>query len=135
MKSKITMVGGWAFVLVFVAGCGSPDFCRVSGVATRNGQPMKFLQITFVPDDAELVRPPIAMTDKDGKFRLTTGSIVGVKKGAYSIHIDDPERVGGGKTSTEADYVHVINRYSAQNSDLKLDVSRHIDNYELKLDD
>ena len=135
MNSKAIKNGGWALVLLFAVGCCEPDFYRVSGVATRNGQPMEFLQITFVPDNAELVRPPIAMTDKEGKFKLTTGSIAGVKKGAYSIYIDDPERVGGGKTSTEEDYVHVITRYSAANSDLKIDVDRHMDDFQLKLDD
>ena len=135
MQSKVMFKLGLLFLVLGVAGCGEPDFYRVSGVVTRAGKPMEFLQITFVPDNPELVRPPIAMTDKEGKFKLMTGSIVGVKKGSYSIHIDDPERVGGGKTSTEEDYVHVISRYSAQNSDLKIDVDRHIDDYQLKLDD
>lgn len=135
MNSKAIKVGGWAFVFLFIAGCGEPDFYRVSGVATRNGEPMQFLQITFVPDNAELVRPPIAMTDKEGKFKLMTGSIAGTKKGSFSIHIDDPERVGGGKTSTDAEYVHVINRYSSEKSDLKIEVNRHLDDYQLKLDD
>lgn len=122
-------------LLLVLVGCGEAGYHQVEGTVTRGGQPFGLLQITFDPDDPELGRPPIAVVGKDGKFKMTSGTIIGVKQGSYTVHIDDPERVGGGRTSTEPDYLHVIDRYSAAKSDLKINVDRNMKNYELKLDD
>ncbi|MCA9194575.1 MAG: hypothetical protein KDB03_22545 [Planctomycetales bacterium] len=134
MKSQHLGLCSLLWILCTAVGCGPPEFCRVEGIVTHKGKPVPFLQISFSPVDPELVRPPLGFSDKEGKFQMRTARTEGVKRGEYHIFVDDPERVGGGRTSTEPDYLYVIDRYSAENTDITVDFQNHQDNFELKLD-
>jgi hypothetical protein len=65
---------------------------------------------------------------------MSSGSEDSVIPGNYTITIDDPQRVGGGKTTNDPDFVHVISRYARGKSDLKIEVKGHMDNFQIKLD-
>lgn len=120
--------------LVAAVGCGPPDYYKCSGVVTHDGRPVPFLQITFKPDILDSTRPPMAIADKDGKFEMKCGREIGVPPGTYTVLIEDPAAADGGKTSTEADYLYVVDRYSPQKSSLKYESDAHRADYELKLD-
>ncbi|MCA9193050.1 MAG: hypothetical protein KDB03_14850 [Planctomycetales bacterium] len=123
-----------AALIASFAGCGPPEYCRVSGIVTHNGKPVPFLQIRLAPVILDSGRPPLAMSDKDGKFEMTTGRTVGVKNGEYTVHIEDPVAVDGAKTSTDPDYLYCVDKYSPKNSALKLTIDHHLDNFELVLE-
>ncbi len=95
---------------------------------------MPWVQITFQPEIADSVRPPIAIADENGRFEMTSGRNKGVPPGTYIVHIEDPAAADGGQTSTEPDYLYVIDRYSPYKSDLKYVADQHRTDYELKLD-
>lgn len=62
--------------LMALAGCGSSheapleDSVPVSGVLTYKGQPLPFYRVTLIPVDGR--RPATGVTDKEGKFVLST---------------------------------------------------------------
>ncbi|MCA9195325.1 MAG: hypothetical protein KDB03_26320 [Planctomycetales bacterium] len=131
-----TQCAAISFLMLMIAavGCGPPEYCRVSGVVTHNGKPVPFLQIKLAPVILDSGRPPLAMSDKEGKFQMTTARTVGVKSGEYTVHIEDPVAVDGAQTSTEKDYLYCIDKYSPKNSTLKLTIDHHMDDFELVLE-
>ena len=56
-----------ALVLILLTGCGGPKLVPVQGIATRGGQPLKNLRITFYPAEGPA---STADTDEDGHFEL-----------------------------------------------------------------
>jgi hypothetical protein len=125
-------VGMLLGMLALSVGCGKPDFYKCDGVVTLDGKPIENLQITFQPDNPD-TRPPLAMTDAEGKFEMTTGREYGVKPGSYIINIEDPAAANGGKTSSEPDYVYVVGRYGPGKSDLKYEADSHRTGYQISL--
>lgn len=121
-----------AGVIPFCVGCGQPDYYKCGGVVSLDGKPIPKLQINFVPEDIN-IRPPVGMTDDSGHFDMTSGDEYGVPPGKYKIAIVDPGAADGRKTSTEAGYVYVVNRYKEANTDLTYEANSHQSNYEIKL--
>ena len=118
--------------LCFLVGCGEPDYYLCNGVVTLNDKPIGDLQITFQPNEVG-GRPPIGLTDKEGRFEMTSGSEYGVPPGSYKIFIEDPAAADGRKTSTQPDYLYVVGNYGPQKSDLTYEANSHQKNYEIKL--
>lgn len=117
-----------------LVGCGTPDYYQCEGVVTHEGKPVGPLLITFEPENPEAGRPPSAMSDKDGKFKMETGREAGVPPGNYLIHVVDPVAADGRKMSTAPEYLYVIDRYSPEKTDVKYTADSHQSNFELKLD-
>ncbi|GIW98974.1 MAG: hypothetical protein KatS3mg111_2307 [Pirellulaceae bacterium] len=65
---------------------------------------------------------------------MKTGRHIGVPPGSYIVHIEDPAAADGGQTSTDPDYLYVVDRYSPLKSDLKYLADAHRTDFELKLD-
>jgi hypothetical protein len=74
----------FTLILLLASGCSSgPRVVAVKGTATRGGQPLKNLLLTFYPDGDG--RPSSAQTDADGRFDLkydkdTLGATAGKHK-------------------------------------------------------
>ncbi len=118
------------------AGCNRSDagLHRFSGKVTHQGRPVQGLLITFTPGDLESKAAAIGATDEEGRFVLKVGSQSGVFPGQNRVTCQDPRALMGGKTSSEADYVACITKYSPKNSTLTIDVTKNESDYELKLD-
>lgn len=75
-----------AFLLV--VGCSSgtkgPQVAPADGRITLQGKPIAGAQVMFVPDKGPIA---MAVTDMDGKFQLTTGSVRGAVVGPVKVAI------------------------------------------------
>jgi hypothetical protein len=89
---------GGALLLSLLIGCsGSSPTEKVSGVVTLDGTPVEAAAVTFVPDDPATGKSAAGITDKDGKFTLTTfvgGD--GALPGSYKIQVSKYETPDGG---------------------------------------
>lgn len=98
--------GSWAVLgfFCFVAGCGGNaeeyETVPVSGVVTCEGKPIANATVNFTPlaDQGRAAgrrgRVALGMTDKDGRFKLTTyenddGAIVGKHKVTVGLNFDE----------------------------------------------
>ncbi len=122
--------------LATVAGCGpsGPKLYKFKGKVTHNGKPVKYLYITFTPDDENTKASAVGAADKEGNFELMIASTPGVFPGLHKISCHDPLIELGSKTSTEPEYLACIQKYSQKNSTLTIDIDKNHSNYELKLD-
>ncbi|MEM7476220.1 MAG: hypothetical protein AAF483_14595 [Planctomycetota bacterium] len=141
MKSSFRL-GGSALlcaILFSTLGCGPPDYYKCSGVVTKDGEPVPWVQIRFAPDEIDAVRPPIGIADINGQFEMKSARKIGVPPGSYTVHIFDPAADDGGQTIKPGDdhyenYSYVVDRYSPDKSDLKYTADSHQTSFELKLD-
>lgn len=115
-------------------GCGEPKFYKCEGVITHNGEPVPYLQVEFLPLIVDSVRTPISMTDVEGRFQMNTGRHEGVPPGKYTVHISDPVAADGRQTSSDPDYLYVIDRYSSEKSDYIYTADQDRLDFEIKLD-
>lgn len=130
-----------ALMLLCIActvGCGPPDFYELSGTVSKDGKPIPHLQIDLSPDAVDSTRPPMAMSDENGKFTIRTGRGNGVPPGSYTIQVLDPAAANGGTTPKKTDpfyedYMYVVERYSPDNSDLKYEADAHRNDFVLDL--
>lgn len=91
-----------ALPLLWIAGCGSdaagPVCHPVQGTVFYGGKPLAEGMVFFHPlDSAESTQRPIAVTDKNGRFELTTfqkGD--GAPAGRYAITVELRELVDDG---------------------------------------
>lgn len=68
------------------AGCGGPSFCDVTGVVTRGGQPVKNLQVMFLPEKG---RPSSGISDDQGRYQLQyTDQQKGLMPGKYKVVVE-----------------------------------------------
>jgi len=82
---------GICLLSVFHAGCSGapakPAVYPVTGVVTQAGRPVEGARVLFVPDDQKL-QPASAITDKDGKYSVTTfEQNDGAQPGSYKIKV------------------------------------------------
>ncbi|QDT53939.1 hypothetical protein Pan44_19660 [Caulifigura coniformis] len=82
---------GVCLLSVFQAGCSGepakPEVYPVTGVVTQGGKPVDGARVLFVPDDQKL-QPASAITDKDGKYSVTTfAQNDGAQPGSYKIKV------------------------------------------------
>lgn len=128
-----------ALLLFSAAGCGPPDYYECAGVVTKDGEPVPWVMIEFMPDEIDTVRPPRGIADKEGNFVMKSARKIGVPPGTYTVRIIDPAADDGGQTIKPGDehyenYSYVVDRYSAQKSDLKYTADSHQSSFELKAD-
>lgn len=132
--SRIFLLLAAACTLLVCAGCEPPRFYKCAGVVTRDGNPVPFLQISFAPHIIDSVRMPIAVSDENGHFEMYSVRNAGVPPGSYTVYVEDPSEADGRQTSTEPDYLYVIDRYSPFKSDYKYVADSDRIDFELKLD-
>lgn len=124
---------GFLSMATMLVGCGEPDYYKCSGVVMKDGKPLEYVQITFMPDIIDSTRPPFALAKEGGEFTMRCGRESGVPPGEYTIHIEDPGEADGTRTSTDPDYLYVIDRYGPLKSDLKYVADQHRTNFQLEL--
>ena len=105
----------------------------VSGVATRNGNPLPGLYIRFQPEDRTKYADSAAMTDAQGHFTMKVGSTPGVFPGPHTVYVGDPRSLQGGQTSNDPDYQAALKAYGPQ-STMRVEFDDDNENFELKLD-
>jgi len=88
-----------AILLTLVSGCFSGtdvSVGKVSGVVTKDGQPLPDATVTFFPTGG---RPSIGMTDDQGRYELIfTESVKGAMVGTHKVNIS----FGGSQAPGEA---------------------------------
>lgn len=136
IRSSVALCG--ALAILCVAGCGQPRYYNCAGQVTRDGRPIPYLEIKFMPDDPA-GRTPNTSSDENGNFVMRVGRDIGVEPGTYKICVVDPLFEAGGQTPAESDewyedYMYVIDRYSPAKSDIKYSADQHITDFQLKLD-
>lgn len=132
----------WLFALplvlgsLAVSGCADgPRIVKVSGTATRGGQPVPSLLLNFQPEKG---RPSWAITDAQGRFTLeydkdNKGAIVGTHVVAASYRAATADEEMSGKK--DKIYYEIEKKYNdMQNSPMKIEITRAVDNLELKFD-
>ena len=109
--AAIPVVAAWSLIVIGVIslpGCGAggngPQFGKVTGVVTLDGNPLPEAQVEFLP---QLGRSSTAETGKDGSYRLQytadrDGAVVGSH--TVKIHTAVDGRVGGPKELLPARY-------------------------------
>lgn len=124
-------------MLVIVVGCDSgPKIVPVSGTATRGGQPVPNVLITFQPEKG---RPSAGVTDGAGRFTLdydaqNKGALVGKHTVSVANYGDTPDSVSG-KVKPHPAMKEILTKYGdTVNSPLKLEITGATDNIEVKLD-
>ncbi len=120
----------------WIVGCGpsGPKLYKFKGRVTHNGKPVKYLYITFTPDDEGTKASAVGSSDKDGYFEMMIASTPGVFPGMHKISCHDPLIDLGSKTSTEPEYLACIQKYSPTKSTLTINIEKNVSDYELKLD-
>ena len=76
-----------AFAMLMASGCGnsnSPTLVPVDGVITYQGEPLANARITFVPEKGPMA---LGVSDKEGKFVLSSGGRPGVSVGKCAVAV------------------------------------------------
>lgn len=136
MNRRFWMVGVALVACFAMVGCGpsGPKLYQIKGKVTHNGKPVKYVYISFIPDDENTKAISNAATDENGNFEMKIGDTPGVFPGPHTITAHDPLIAVGSKTSTEPDYLAVCAKYAPGKSPLKFTVEKSDSNMELKLD-
>ncbi len=85
---------------MFAAGCGKPsgpEYAKVTGTVTVDGQPAAGVNVTFHPDATKGTKGPVsaATTDDQGKFVLYgPGGKEGAVVGWYKVTVECPPDPG-----------------------------------------
>ncbi len=74
------------FAFCLLVGCGdNSGLAPVTGRATLDGEPLVEAAVLFQPDGGGV--PATGVTDKDGKFELTTGELKGAAVGKNGVSV------------------------------------------------
>ena len=126
-------------VLVALFGCGG-SLVSVKGTATRGGQPLKNLRITFVPDKGP---PSSADTDDQGGFELTCanqgkGAVPGKHKVTAQLMPRGSQQemdVASGKLLLHPDQKQINDKYGKIDATpMSVEITQAESNLELKFD-
>lgn len=117
-------------------GCGDsgPKLYTVKGVAKRNGKPVAFLYISFLPDNEQTKAASTGASDENGRFEMRIGGTPGVYPGEVTVTAHDPLIEMGSKSSTDPDYLEVIKKYAPGKSTMKLTIDKNMSDLQLNLD-
>lgn len=97
------------FGLLMLAGCGGgPRYMPVEGTLSRDGKPLAYVEISFLSDEGMRLPRSRALTDEDGRFRLTTddGEKIGAPAGRYRVCLHD-RKPGGSNPAIPNKYAIV----------------------------
>jgi hypothetical protein len=122
-------------------GCsrGGPQIVPIEGTITHKGQPVPNVRIYFAPDG----RPSWAISDANGHFKLNyDADHDGAKVGTHQVWIiDESSNVdptlamsGGPLPKRNPAIRELAQKYSQQNSPLKIEVTKADRNFQLELD-
>lgn len=117
-------------------GCGDsgPKLHTVKGVAKRNGKPVAYLYISFLPDNEQTKAASTGATDEKGRFEMKIGGTPGVYPGEVTITAHDPLIDMGSKSSTDPDYLAVIKQYGPGKSTMKMTIDKNHSDLQLNFD-
>jgi hypothetical protein len=128
--------------LLLLIGCSSgPHIVPVKGVATRGGQPVKGLLLTFSPEGDG--RPSTGQTDEQGRFELkfdkdTKGALVGKHKVAVTFRPRNPGEAAEfaeGRIKLHPDQDVILEKFGNRDTTtLSVDITDSAKGIELKLD-
>lgn len=123
-------------ILVALAGCdsGGPKVVPVSGVLTRNGQPVPNLEVYFMPTHG---RNSVGMADAQGRFTLGyTPDQEGALVGEHTVFVVfNPPQTGAERAVAPADLQPILKKYGSKDtSPLKIEIKKRESNLEIKLD-
>ena len=80
------LVGVFALGAFLLAGCGSGLVETKGQVVWDDGKPVDQANVVFHPKDKEAPEAS-GFTDKDGNFKLMTGSEIGARRGEYAVTV------------------------------------------------
>ena len=121
------------FIVSFV-GCGKngPEIVSVSGTLTRNGKPVPFMEVYFIPTQG---RNSVGMTDDQGRFTLGyLAGVEGAQVGTHKVFVtyNPPAETG---FPPPADLAQITAKYgSTEVSQISVDLKEDVDDLEIKLD-
>jgi hypothetical protein len=136
MSSRIGFLSAACFAAMLFAGCSpsGPKLYKIKGQVTHQGKPVKYVYISFVPDDPNTMATATGSADENGYFELMIGSTPGVYPGGHTVTAQDPLIAVGATTSKEPDFLAVIAKYGPGKSTMKFNVEKNESNLELKMD-
>lgn len=131
----------WAGILS-VVGCAQGDkkVVPVTGIVTRNGEPVSQVTLHFVPQSG---RPSWARSDEQGRFTLDydpqrKGAEVGRHKVWVEFRPASPEEedlLATGKLRPPKDRKEILEKYgNANDPKIEIDITRDTRVIEIKLD-
>jgi len=129
-----------ALALLVLAGCSDPNVVSVKGTATRGGQPLKNLRITFNPDKGAA---SIADTDDQGHFELVCskdvkGAVLGNHKVTAMLMPRDSKQemdIASGKLKLHPDQKLINEKYGTLDvTPMTVEITKAEANLELKFD-
>lgn len=136
MSSRIVCFTTVCLAAILLMGCGpsGPKLHKIKGQVTHHGKPVKYVYISFVPDDPNTMATATGSADENGFFELMIGSTPGVYPGGHTVTAQDPLIAVGATTSKEPDFLAVTSKYGPGKSTMKFNVEKNEYNLELKLD-
>jgi hypothetical protein len=134
--NSVTVRFGLLLAIGVVCGCdsGGPKIVKVSGVLTRNGQPVPNLEVYFMPTSG---RPSVAMADAQGRFNLGyTPDQDGAVTGTHTVFVVfNPPQSGAERVAAPADVRPILEKYGTKDvSPIKVEITKAVSNLEIKLD-
>jgi hypothetical protein len=120
-----------ALAITGCAGGDAPDVVPVTGVATRNGQPIPSVTLCFQPASG---RPSLGECDAQGKFKLRyTREQDGAKIGTHTVYVLYSTEASPGPAPK--DIKAITDKYGTPEiSPLKIEIKKREDNLEVRLD-
>ena len=131
------MIVAVVFIICSTTGCNdSPNIIPVKGTVLLNGKPLEGAAVLFHPT-AE-VRPAVGVTDKRGKFHLTTrspgdGAHVGLNKVSITKESDEPQLNDAEEGIQDFTLITPAQYASPELSGLEIDVYPGMDSIILKM--
>jgi hypothetical protein len=125
--------------LLLIAGCGeSSKMAEVSGTLTRNGNPVPYLTVHFVPFSG---RSSWGLADEKGRFSLKQDNkIEGAVVGMHKVWVDwrprsPQEEMEPKNAKKPAELDKIKEKYGSESvSPLKIEITKDVNNLEIKLD-
>jgi hypothetical protein len=125
--------------MLVLSGCGGgSNVVEVSGMLTRNGKPVPYLTIHFVPENG---RSSWGVSDGNGQFSMKQDKKTsGVLVGTHTVWVEwrpltpidemDPKNA-----KKPTDLASIREKYGTEaRSPLKIEIGKSVDNLEIKLD-
>lgn len=140
--TSILRSAAFVSLLLLLVGCSSgPAVVEITGVATRDGKPVKNLFLTFYPDDG--THPSTAVTDEQGRFELKKnkaqkGAAVGTHKVVAAFRPRSPQEeaeYAEGKLKFHPDQDAILGKYGKRETTaMSVEITTSSKDLELKFD-
>jgi hypothetical protein len=125
--------------MLVLTGCSSgSNVVEVSGRLTRNGNPVPYLTIHFVPENG---RASWGVSDENGQFSMKQDKKTpGVLVGTHTVWVEwrplsPKDEMDPKNANKPPDLASIMEKYGTEaRSPLKLEIDKSIDNLEIKLD-